>query len=146
MFTSCVTNSNPDSLSSSETGVYPGKELKKHLSDWARCQKAIGGIYFTKKWRSETIQPGLEFDNFKPPFKRGIFNCIFSLNSFFFFFGVMIGFSERGSQRPIQWHQRRLLACQLISCLYIYSLYNGQTWIPSFGNHPRWSLHSQQII
>jgi hypothetical protein len=33
---------------------------------WAQCQKAIGSIYFTKKWGAETLQPGLEFDNFKP--------------------------------------------------------------------------------
>ncbi len=61
---SCMTISNPDSLSSSETGVNPGiRSWKKHSSDWARCQKAIGGIYFTKKWRGETLHPGLEFDN-----------------------------------------------------------------------------------
>ncbi len=42
---SCVTISNPDSLSSSETGVNPGiKSEKKPLSDRARCQTAIGGI------------------------------------------------------------------------------------------------------
>ncbi len=34
--------------------------------------KAIGDIYFTKKWRAETLQPGLEFDNFKPQLKSGI--------------------------------------------------------------------------
>ncbi len=51
--TSCVTISNLDSLSSSETGVNPGtRSWKKHLSEWARCQKAIGDIYFTKKWRA----------------------------------------------------------------------------------------------
>jgi hypothetical protein len=46
----------------------PGiKSWKMHLSDWARCQKAIDGICFTKKWRAETLQPGLEFGNFKTP-------------------------------------------------------------------------------
>ncbi len=39
---SCVTISNPDSLSSSETGVNPGI---KRLSDWALFQAAIRGIY-----------------------------------------------------------------------------------------------------
>ncbi len=73
--TSCVTIWNPNSLSSSETGVNPEiKSWKKDLYDWARCQKAIGGIYFTKKWRAETRHPGLEFDNFKPRLKSGIFN------------------------------------------------------------------------
>jgi hypothetical protein len=67
---SCVTISNPDLLSSNETGVNPGiRSWKKCLSEWARCQKAIGDIYFTKKWRAETLQPGLEFDNFKPRLK-----------------------------------------------------------------------------
>ncbi len=44
-------------------------KLKKHLSEWARRQKLIGGIYFTKKWRAETLRPGLELDNFKPQLK-----------------------------------------------------------------------------
>ncbi len=48
---SWVTISNHESLSSSETGI---QSWKKHLTDWARCQKAIGGIYFPKKWRAET--------------------------------------------------------------------------------------------
>jgi hypothetical protein len=49
---------------------------KKHLPDWARYQKAIGDIYFTKKWRAETLQPGLEFDNFKPRLTSSIFKSI----------------------------------------------------------------------
>jgi hypothetical protein len=50
---SCVTFSNPDSLSSSETVVNSGiKSWRKYLSEWARRQKAIGGIYFTTKWKS----------------------------------------------------------------------------------------------
>jgi hypothetical protein len=80
---SSVTFSNPESLSRSNTMLNPGIRWK-HLSDWARCQKAICGIYFTKKWRAETPQPGLEFDNFKPRLKNGIFNCIFWLNGSFF--------------------------------------------------------------
>jgi hypothetical protein len=39
-----------------------------------------GGIYFTKKRRAETLQPGLEFDNFKPQLNSGIFKCICWLN------------------------------------------------------------------
>ncbi len=82
---SCVAFSSPDSLSSCKARVSPGiRSLKKQLSDWARCQRDIGGIYFTKKWRAETLQPGSEFDNFKPPLKSGIFNCISWLNSSFF--------------------------------------------------------------
>ncbi len=57
VYASCVTISNPDLLSSSETWVDPGRRSwKNHLSEWARCQKAIGCIYFTKKWRAETLQ------------------------------------------------------------------------------------------
>ncbi len=50
--------SNLDLLSSSETymGLSWNKKLKKHLSDWAQCQETIGGTYFTKKWRAETLQ------------------------------------------------------------------------------------------
>ncbi len=55
-----------------------------HSSDWARCQKAIGGIYFTKKWRAGTLQPGFEFDSFKPWLKGGIFKCISWLKGSFF--------------------------------------------------------------
>ncbi len=35
------------------------RSWRKQLSERARCQKGIGGIYFTKKWRAETLQPGL---------------------------------------------------------------------------------------
>ncbi len=58
----------PKSLSSSETGLDHGiRSWKQNFSEWARCQKATGCIYFAKKkkWRAETLQPGLEFDNFK---------------------------------------------------------------------------------
>jgi hypothetical protein len=79
---SCVSVSNPDSLSRSETRADPGiRSWKKHSSEWSWCQKAIGGIYFTKKWwRAQTLQPGLEFDNFKPRLESGIFKCISWLN------------------------------------------------------------------
>ncbi len=96
---SFVTISNPDSLSSCETGVDPGiRSWRKHSSDWARCQKAIGDIYFTKKGRAETLQPGLELDNFQRRLKSGIFKCISWLNSSFFLLGWWSRFSERGSQ------------------------------------------------
>ncbi len=73
------------------------KKLLKKLCDWARCQKAIGGIYSTKKWRAETLQPRLEFDNFKPRLKNNIFKCISWPNgSFLKGFSEILGFSERG--------------------------------------------------
>jgi hypothetical protein len=71
--------------------------LKKALHEWGWRQKTTGGIYFTKKWRAETLQPGSEFDNFKPRLKIGTFKCI-SLLSGLFFWGSWSGFSERKSQ------------------------------------------------
>jgi hypothetical protein len=77
--------SNPDSLSSSEEWAYLViKNSKKHLSKWARCQKAVGGAYFTKKSRAEALGPGLKFDNFKSRLNSGIFKCFSWLNGSFF--------------------------------------------------------------
>ncbi len=98
MSASCVTISNPDLLSRSETGVNLGiRSWEKRSSEWARCQKGIGGIYFTEKWRAESPQPGLEFDNFKPRLESCIFKCISWLNSSFFE-GNDRGFLEDRSQ------------------------------------------------
>ncbi len=45
MSASCVTISNSDLLSSSETRANPGiRSWKEHSSAWAWCQKAIGGM------------------------------------------------------------------------------------------------------
>jgi hypothetical protein len=68
------------------------------------------------KWRAETPQPGLEFDNFKPRLKSGIFKCISWLNGSFFG-GWWSGYSESGSQD--------LSNVTNFFCLYIYSL-----WVP----------------
>ncbi len=71
-----------------------------HTSEWARCQEAIG-FNSTKMWRAETLQRGLEFDNFKPRLESGIFKYISSLNGsflFFFFFGWWSRFSEEESE------------------------------------------------
>jgi hypothetical protein len=49
VFAGCVTTSNYDSLSSTETGINRGvRRWNKHFSEWARCQKALCGICFTK--------------------------------------------------------------------------------------------------
>jgi hypothetical protein len=68
------------------------KRWKKHLSEWARCQKGICGIYFTKKWI-----PDLAFDNFKPRLESGIFQ-MHLLAERFSFQEWWSGFSERGNQ------------------------------------------------
>ncbi len=48
------------------------------------------GVDFTKKWRAETLQHGLEFDNFKQQLESGIFKRISWLNGSFF------GVDDRG--------------------------------------------------
>jgi hypothetical protein len=57
-----MTISKPDLLSAVKQGRFM---TKKHfwrsaeialLSEWARCQKAVGGIYSTRKWRAEYNQ------------------------------------------------------------------------------------------
>jgi hypothetical protein len=65
--TRCVTVSNPNSLSSNEKEVNPGIRswIKHYLIDFV-FRKAIGCICFTKMWRPEILQPGLEFDILKP--------------------------------------------------------------------------------
>jgi hypothetical protein len=99
-----------DLLSSIETGAnFAIRSWKKHLSDWAQSQKAVGGIFFTKKWRvkwsevewsEETVKPGLEFDNFKPGLKAVSSNA--SPGWTVRFWGVMIKFIwKMGSIRPI---------------------------------------------
>ncbi len=100
-----VTISNCDSLSSRETSFIKTLFLslnffkaEKRYTDWAWCQKALGGIYLTDKWRTETLQPGLESDNIKPRLICGLFKCISWLNGSFFFFLWWSVFSENGSQ------------------------------------------------
>jgi hypothetical protein len=41
----------------------------------------------------------------------------------FDFLGVMIRVFWKRESRPVQWHLRRLLTCQLFLCLHIYSLW-----------------------
>jgi hypothetical protein len=95
---SCVKIASHDLLSSSETGVNPEiKSWRKILPKWAQCQKTIGGIYFTKKRRAETIQPALEFANFKPRLKIGIFKSISWLNGSFFR-GCSLGLRKEGAK------------------------------------------------
>jgi hypothetical protein len=82
---SCVTISNPDSLSTSKTWINLGmRSWRNDLSEWARCLKAIGGTYFTKKGRAKTPQPGLDFDNCTPWLKTVIFRYISWLNGSLF--------------------------------------------------------------
>jgi hypothetical protein len=86
--------------------------LKKPFCDRARCQKAICGIYFTKNWRAETRQPGLEFGNIKPRLQIGIFKCITWLKGSFLA-GDDWAVLEDWVKRPIYWHQCSPLTRQL---------------------------------
>jgi hypothetical protein len=45
---SCVTISNPDSHSSSKIRVNLGRRSWKSTHEWARCQKAVGGVYISQ--------------------------------------------------------------------------------------------------
>ncbi len=97
---SCVRFSSSALLSCSATGVIPGRKSwkkKSHLCLWGLCQKAIGDMCLSKKWRGATLQPGLEFDNSKPWYRSGIFKGISWLTGLVFW-GRWSGFSERGSQ------------------------------------------------
>ncbi len=116
--TSCMTIANPTLLSSIETVVNPGiRWWKQYLSECVRCQKAVGGIYFTKKWRAEALQPGLEFDNFKPRLERSIFKYISWLNGSVFSWCWWSGFYKRGDQdlpNGTKWSSRSLNPATLL--------------------------------
>jgi hypothetical protein len=125
---SSVTISNPDSLSSSETGVNPViRSWKKHLSEWDRGQKAIGGIYFTKKWRAETLQPGVEFDSFEPRLRSCIFKCISWLNGDFLKWWS--GLYETVESSPNQTRQFRLLTRQIVFLFFFLFLIIHSLWV-----------------
>jgi hypothetical protein len=127
-----VTIMNPESLSSTETGVDPEiRSWKNHLSKWARRKKAIGVVYFTKKWKVETLQRGLGIGSFKPRLKGCNFNThllaersvfYFYLFIFFFFldhYGLLKIWSKDLSNgtNVVSW------LANFLFCLHIYSLY-----------------------
>ncbi len=95
---SCVRILNPDSLSSSETGVnYRMRSCKMDLSQWAWYQEDIGGNCSTKPCRAETPQSPLVFDNLKPWHKNVIFKSM-SWVQWFAFWRWLSRFSGSGSQ------------------------------------------------
>ncbi len=58
--------------------------MKKHKKTWKtqeNIRKLENGVYFKKTWSAETLQPGLEYDNFKPRLKSRIFKGISFLNA-----------------------------------------------------------------
>ncbi len=101
-----VTIMNPESLSSTETGVDPEiRSWKNHLSKWARRKKAVGVVYFTKKWKVETLQRGLGIGSFKPRLIGCNFNThllaersvfYFYLFIYLFFFWIITVFRTYG--------------------------------------------------
>jgi hypothetical protein len=100
----CVSILNLGLPSSSETGVYPGiRSWKMHLSEWARSQKSIMESISRRKWRAETLQPGLDFDNFNThQLEKAL------VTELFVFLGLIVIFWKWES-RPSKWHQFRLL-------------------------------------
>jgi hypothetical protein len=90
------------------------QNLKKYLFEWARCRKAIGGIYFTKEWRAETLHHGLEFDNFKPWLKSSIFKWISWLNGSLF---------ERDDRGFLKEGLKFSILIKLLFWLHIFSLW-----------------------
>jgi hypothetical protein len=89
---SCVTISNPDSISRSETRVNPAMRSRKstYLIELdVRKPLVVSISQRREELRLKTLQPGLEFDIFIPRLKSGIFKCISWLNGSFLW--VMIG-------------------------------------------------------
>ncbi len=98
------------------------------LRSESRC-----GICFTKKWRAETLQPGLQFDNFKPSFKAVSSNAPHGLTVRFL-----------GHDRAILTEGVKTLsngtnfASQLATflfCLHIYSLWSRDCVCVLLVNH-----------
>ncbi len=56
------------------------RSMKNYLlvSPRVQCQIAIGGNRFTKRWRARTLEPGIQFDNFKPCIKSGVFTFTYT--------------------------------------------------------------------
>ncbi len=82
---SCVAISNPDLLYSSETGVDPWmRSWKKRLSECVQCQKAIGGIYFTKRVKNWDSTAWFRIWHVQTQAWSGIFKCVSWLNGSFF--------------------------------------------------------------
>jgi hypothetical protein len=71
-----MTISNPDLLSSSETGVNPEKLKNSIYLNQLDVRKGIGGIHITKKRRAETLRHVLVCDNFKSRLEGCIFKRI----------------------------------------------------------------------
>ncbi len=78
-------------------------------------------LFISKKRGAETLQLGLEFDNFKPRLMSCIVKCVPWLNESRF--GVMIGVFWKRESRPVERHQCRPLRCQLYFSLHIHSLW-----------------------
>ncbi len=116
---SCVAILNPDSLSSSKRRVNPGiRSWKSTDLNELAIRKPL--IYFTKKLRAKTLQPGLQFDDFKTRLKSGIFKCIYWLSGSFFR-GSWSGFSERGCQVQSIGTNVASWIANFFFCLHIYS-------------------------
>ncbi len=75
------------------------EQLKRHSSDWARCQEDVGGIYFTKKVKSWDSTTWLRVLRFQTQAWKGYLQ-MHLLAERFIFWRWWSGFSETGSQGP----------------------------------------------
>jgi hypothetical protein len=97
---SCVTISNPDSLSSSETGVNPGiRSWKNTYLNELDVRKPLVQSISQKSEELRLYNLVWNLKNFKPLLKSGIFKCISWLNGSFFL-GWWSGVFWKGESRP----------------------------------------------
>jgi hypothetical protein len=92
----------------------------------------LGGIYFTKKWRAETPQPGLEFENFKTRLKSSVFKCISWLNGLLIIECDDRGFLKNGV-KTYQMAPKSPLKSPVFFCLHIHSPYESTLHLIFFG-------------
>ncbi len=125
--TSWVTISRLDLLSSSETAVDSGtRSWKSTYLPGLACQKAVGGIDSTKKWRAETLQPDLEFDNLKPRLERKWHSQMHIFAEWFVLCGYDWGFLNLGVTTSLVAPMSPLKSPTFF-CLRIYSLWSVYT-------------------
>ncbi len=125
---SCVTVSNPDSLSSSGTGVTPGiRKPRKALICMRSMWENHWWYLFHKKVKSWDSTTWFKIWQFQTTAWERYLQVHLQDEKFVFFFRVMIGVFWKRESRPIECHPFRLLALQRFPWLHAYSLCEGVT-------------------
>ncbi len=125
----CVTLSNPDLLSSSETRK---KKLKKARIWMSSMSESHWCIHFTRKWRADTLQPGLEFDILRSRLKNGIFKMHISHGWTVYFLGTMLWVFWKRESRPILWLQYHPILRKRFFNLLDHSLWDAPVFFLFF--------------